>query len=129
MVCHNPQFDYSFLRLKAKKYNLDFPFPYKCFDLHSIAAVKYNEINGRFFINEDNESGMSSSAIFEFCGIQDERIRLKEGKVVKEGKPHNGLEDAKIEAECFSRLIYGKNLLPEFKNYLIPEYLKLKVWV
>ena len=126
MICHNPQFDYSFLKIKAKKYSLDFPFPYKCFDLHSIAAIKYYEINGRFFINEDNESGMNSSAIFEFCGIPDQRIRLKKGEIAKEGTPHNGLEDAKIEAECFYRLIYGKNLLPEFEQFSIPPYLKPK---
>jgi DNA polymerase III epsilon subunit-like protein len=122
MLCHNPQFDYGFLKIKTDKYNLKFPFPYKCFDLHTLAAVKYFEVNKKFLI-EDGKSAVNSAMIFEFCGLKDERIQLKEGKVVKEGKPHNGLEDAKLEAECFFRLVYGKAFLDEFKKFPVPAYL------
>jgi hypothetical protein len=38
--------------------------------------------------------------------------------------PHNGLRGAKIEAEALSRLIYGKNLLEEYKEFKIPQYLE-----
>ncbi len=121
-ICHNPQFDYGFLRIRANKYGLKFPFPYKSFDLHSIAAAKYFEINKKFLI-EEGESAMNLTNILSFCGLKDERIRLKDGKIVKEGKPHNGLEDAKLEAECFFRLVYGKNVFEEFKKFPIPKYL------
>lgn len=123
MLCHNPQFDYSFLIIKAAKYKLKFPFPHKCFDLHTIAAVKYYQLNKKF-VKEKDASAMSSSKIFEFCGIKDERIRLEEGKVVKEGKPHNGLEDAKLEAESFSRIVYGKPLLKDYEKFPVPDYLR-----
>jgi len=41
----------------------------------------------------------------------------------EEPRPHNALTGAKFEAEAFSRIVYGKPLLPEFKNYEVPKYL------
>jgi len=37
-----------------------------------------------------------------------------------EPKPHNALRGAKWEAEVFMRLLYNKNLFPEFKEFEIP---------
>ena len=50
--------------------------------------------------------------------MQDHRIStdIKTGAVIRPGVPHNALEDAKLTAECFSRLVYGKEFLPEFKS-------------
>jgi len=62
--------------------------------------------------------------ILEFCGIEDKRMQLKENEVVQEGSPHNGLEDAKLEAECLSRILYGKKILPEFESNEIPDFLR-----
>ncbi len=42
----------------------------------------------------------------------------------EETKPHNALTGAKMEAEAFSRLLFGKNLLQEFAHYSIPEFLQ-----
>ena len=42
---------------------------------------------------------------------------------ISEGIAHNALFDVKITAECFSRLMSGKNLLEEFKEFSVPEYL------
>ncbi len=67
---------------------------------------------------------MGLSKILEFCGMEDTRVLLKDGEIVKEGKPHNALEDAKLTAECFSRIVNGKNLIEEFKKFPIPEYLE-----
>jgi len=104
LVCQNPQFDIGFLWNKARKYGLEITFHYRAFDLHTLAQVKYYEKNGKFLVEEDH-SGMNLSKILEMCGKKDERIQLEEGKVVKEGKPHNALEDAKLEAECFKKLM------------------------
>ena len=41
----------------------------------------------------------------------------------EEPKPHNALTGAKMEAEAFSRLLNGKNLIKEFEKYPIPTYL------
>lgn len=110
-LCQNPQFDVAFLEIKARKYGLKKTFHYRSFDMHSIAQTKYIELNNRFLIEEDR-SGMGLTNILAFCGIKDER------------KAHNALEDAKLTAECFSRLIYGKNLLPEYSKIPVPKVLK-----
>jgi len=127
LLCHLPEFDQGFLRHKARKYfNTDpfWPDSHRPFDLHTIAQVKFFEINGKFLTKEDNNSDMGLRNILKLCGIEDERRAVREGKISREGKPHNALEDAKLTAECFSRLVYGKNLFPEYAKFKIPEYLK-----
>jgi DNA polymerase III epsilon subunit-like protein len=112
LVSHHPQFDYAFIQLKAIKYGLELPFSYRTFDLHTIAQIKYSEQKGGFLI-EDGKSKMGMSKMFELCGMKDEREVA-----------HNALEDAKLAAECFSRIVYGKNLLNEFKKFPVPAQLK-----
>lgn len=110
-VCQNPQFDIVFLEMKAGKYGLDLPFHHRAFDLHSVAQIKYFDLKKSFLI-ESGFSKMGLSQVLDFCGLKDER------------KCHNALEDAKLTAECFSRLVYGKSIFPGFKNFKIPDYLK-----
>ena len=113
LLCQNPQFDVGFLEIKAKKYGLEMPFHFRSFDLHSIAQTKYYDLHKEFLIRKNEDySGMNLTNILKFCGIEDNR------------KAHNALEDAKLTAECFSRLIYGKNLFQEYAKYEIPEVLR-----
>ncbi len=121
-ICENPQFDLGFITTKAKKYGLKPPYHHRCFDLHSIASLRYFQVNNQFLI-KDNHSDMSLPNTLRFCGIKDPRRKVEGNKVLKQGTPHNALEDCKLEAECFSRLIYGKSLLKEFAKFKIPEYL------
>jgi len=127
-ICQNPQFDYAFFRIRAAMYDLVLPLHWRAFDLHSIAQAKHSEKEGGAFLKDyDGQlmSGMGLPKICEFCGMKDPRKNLdKDGKVIAEGIPHNGLFDAKLEAECFSRLMFGKNLLPEYNKFPIPDYLK-----
>ncbi len=123
LVAHNTPFDYGFLFLRARKYELKFPFEYKTMDLHTIAFQKYFDVRGKFPI-EQGKSIMNLSNVMDFCGMKDERIQLKENNVVKEGKPHNALEDAKLEAECLSRIFFGKVLFKEYEKFSVPEELK-----
>ena len=109
-LCQNPQFDVAFLDIKAKKYKLKVPFHYRSFDLHSIAQTKYFELNKKFLIKE-NHSDMGLTNILKLCGIEDNR------------KAHNALEDCKLTGECFSRLVYGKNMFKEYSMLKIPNYL------
>ena len=122
LVAFNTPFDYGFLYLRAKKYGLEFPFSHRTFDLHVFAVARYFEIHKKLPI-EEGKSMMNLPKVIEFCGMKDKRIQLKDNKVVQEGSPHNGLEDAKIEAECLSRILYGKNLILEYKEVVIPKYL------
>jgi DNA polymerase III epsilon subunit-like protein len=122
-LCQNPQFDLGFIMLKARKYGLEVPFHHRAFDLHSIAQMKYYQINKEFLFKEDY-SNMNLSNILSFCGIKDERRHVEGDKLLSEGEEHNALGDCKLTGECFSRIIYGKGLLNEFKKFTIPDYLK-----
>lgn len=117
------QADFMFLLVKASKHGLKVPFHHRIFETHSIAALKYLQVNKKLSI-EKGHSGLNLTEILKFCGLEDNRRHVKEGQIVKEGKPHNALEDSKMSAECFSRLMYGKNLLEEFKEFPVPDYLK-----
>jgi len=110
-LCQNPFFDVGFLELKARRYGIKMPFHYRSFDLHSIAQSRYHQFRDEFLIREGH-SDMGLSNILKFCGLQDNR------------KVHNALEDCRLTAECFYRLINGKNLFPEYAQYKIPEELK-----
>jgi len=112
-VCQNPQFDWGFLTVKARKYGLKIPFHFRSFDIHSIAQTKYFQLKGKFLM-DGNHSGMNLTKALKFCGMKDER------------KKHNALEDAKLTAECFSRLIYGKGMFKEFGKFKIPRYLGVR---
>lgn len=123
LICQNPQFDFSFLAIKASKYGLKLPFHYRSFDLHSVASQKYLQVNRKLLI-ADGHSDMGLGNILHFCGMKDTRMKMEKGQVIRKGSPHNALEDAKLTAECFSRIMYGKNLLSEFKKFSVPKYLK-----
>ncbi|MEK6847877.1 MAG: 3'-5' exoribonuclease [Nanoarchaeota archaeon] len=122
-ICQNPQFDLSWLNIRVEKYGLEKTYHYRALDLHTIAQLKYKEINKKFLI-KDGHSDMNLSKILELCGMKEERMMMEKNKVVTEGKPHGAMEDCRLEGECFSRLIYGKNIFPEFSKFLVPEVLK-----
>lgn len=135
IIAQNPTFDVGFLEKKSTKYELhniravgtpdSFPLPYRSFDLHAIAQAVHMMIHGELLM-KDNRSDMGLGNVLKMCGIEDHRKKIESGKIVKEGAPHNALEDAKLTGEAFYRLMYGKNLLPEFKKFPVPEYLKKK---
>ncbi|MEK6919082.1 MAG: 3'-5' exonuclease [Nanoarchaeota archaeon] len=136
IIAQNPTFDVGFLEKKSTKYGLhdprvvggqgSFPLPYRSFDLHAVAQTVYMKIHGSLLMKDD-KSDMGLSNVLKMCGIEDLRKKLHNGVVVKEGSAHNALEDAKLTGEAFYRLMYGKNLLPEFKKFPIPDYLKQKI--
>lgn len=108
VACLHPQFDIAFLWLKMDKYGLKskgfgFPDYQRCFDLHTLAQIVYYKKNGKFLIKDDH-SDMGLRNILGMFGIEDERRGHKDGKIT-EGKPHNALEDCKLEAECFKKLL------------------------
>ena len=125
---HNVGFDVMFIQNKCIEYNLREKFHkitgQRSIDLHTLANIIYMKKNKKFKKSENGKSSMNLSSVLEFCGLKDKRMAMSNGEVIKEGKPHDALEDSKLEAECFSRLVYGKNLLPEFKKDPVPEYLE-----
>jgi len=110
MIAQHPQADFAFLETKAWKYGLDFPLGHRALDLHSITQAKYFQLNGEFLLKQDS-SEMGLGNTLKLVGMSDPR------------KAHNALEDAKLTAECFSRIVYGKSLLEEYFQFKIPKYL------
>ena len=100
---HNTHLDIKFLKRSMERYGLEWDFGYRAVDLFSIAigilknqGEKIPEINGLFDLNFDNIL---------------ERVGLKKRK-----KPYDALENARLKAEAFNRLVYGKSLFEEFQG-------------
>ncbi|WKZ30810.1 MAG: 3'-5' exonuclease [Candidatus Dojkabacteria bacterium] len=104
-------FDAFLLENEAQRWGFGTPFSYRVVDLHALAYVKYLKLNGKPYV-VDGKSKLGLRGTLEFVGMEDNR------------KIHNALEDAKLTAEAMSRIIYGQNLLPEYKQYDIPDFLK-----
>lgn len=103
--------DLQYLKTQAIRSKLEFNPGYRIVDLHSVIYGKLLELGQELPIR-DSRTDLSFDLTLKFVGINYER------------KAHNALEDARLEAESFSRILLGKNLLPEYKQYEIPEYLK-----
>jgi len=103
----NPSFDRDFMQAAANRARLDWPFAYRTIDLHSLCYMHMVK-RGITPPVEKNRSALNSTKIMEYVGIP------------SEPKPHNSLRDAKSAGEAISRLLYDKNLLPEYKKYPIP---------
>lgn len=107
IAAHNPVFDLSFLEEAARRAKVNFPLAHRSIDQHSVIAT-HILLNGGILPTEKGRSAINSDFIMKYVGIP------------TEPKPHNALNGAKWEAEALSRMLYNKNLLPEFESYKIP---------
>ena len=108
----NPSFDRDFLNNSFRRIGIDFKFAARNVDLHSVAY--YDHIKKGIAIpHKNSHSDLSLDNIAKYVGL------------IEEPKPHNALTGAKLEAEAFSRIMYGKQLLPEFESYKIPKHLEI----
>jgi DNA polymerase III epsilon subunit-like protein len=108
LVGQNPSFDRDFLNDSFGRSGISWHFSFRTLDLHTIAYVDYIR-RGLDIPTENNRTALDLDAILVYVGIP------------KEPRPHNALTGAKVEAEALSRILFGKNLLPEFTNYPMPE--------
>jgi len=106
----NPSFDRDFLHRAADRYHLEWPFAYRTIDQHSVC---FTHMIKRGVVPPilNNRSDLNSDKIMQYVGIP------------AEPHPHNALSGAKVAAEALSRLLYSKNLLPEFKDFPVPPSL------
>lgn len=108
----NPAFDRDFLNDSFHRANIDFKFAARNVDLHSVAYYDHLK-RGIAIPLKNRHSDLSLDKIARYAGL------------TEEPRPHNALNGAKFEAESFSRIMYGKQLLPEFKSYIIPKHLEI----
>src|SRR3989344_1619280 len=97
----NVGWDISMIQDKCIKFGMSEEFrrvhSQRSFDLHTISQLKFKELKGKYYLDENGKSKMNLPSILEFCGIPDERVYVKDNKVTKEGKPHDAPEDCKLE--------------------------------
>jgi len=108
----NPATDKEFLRVACEKHGIAWNFGYRTVDLHSLAYAEL--LKKGIELNADNKlSNLSLSTTLQMLGLPEQP------------KPHNSLTDAKMEAEAISRIVYKKNLLPEFSDYVVSELIPI----
>jgi len=105
----NPSFDRDFVKAACHRSHIDFPFPIRTIDTHSLAYM-HMVTRGSIppFNAEKHRSDMNLDYILNYVGIPEEP------------RPHNALTGAQCHAEVASRLLYNRLLLPEFEVYPIP---------
>ncbi len=99
----NVAFDRDFLKNAATHAHIEWRFAQRVIDLHSVAYAGLLQAGRAIPINK-NHSALSLDVILGYLGLPPEE------------KPHVGIRGARLEAECFSRLIHGKGLYPEFEG-------------
>ncbi|RLG15663.1 hypothetical protein DRN69_02640 [Candidatus Pacearchaeota archaeon] len=125
----NVAWDISIIQGKCIEYGLSKKFldihGHRGMDILTLAQERYYEIHGEYLLNKNGKHDMNLSNVLKLCGIPDERVNIQlTGEIKKEGEPHSALKDCRLEAECLSRLKFGKNLFSEYAQYKIPEVLK-----
>ena len=113
----NVSFDRDFLNAAAKQLGLDWNCGIRTVDLHTLCYLTLKKEQKEIPLQE-HKAKLSLDAIAQALGLPEEP------------KPHHALNGAKWEAECFSRLLFKKNLLDEFKQYPVidvdPKRIKSK---
>lgn len=109
LLSQNPAFDLNFVRAACHRAHIDFPFPVRTIDVHTLAYM-HMTLRGTTppFSIEKHGSTLNLDHVLSYCGIPEEP------------KPHNALMGAKCHAECASRLLSNTKLLTEFEFYAIP---------
>lgn len=102
----NPSFDRDFLNDSFGRSHIGWHFSYRTLDLNSMAYMDMIR-RGITVQQKNNRADLNLNTILNYLGLP------------SEPEPHHGLNGAKYEAEAFSRLLYGRNLLPEFTQYPI----------
>jgi DNA polymerase III epsilon subunit-like protein len=106
----NPRFDRDFLNASSERYGLK-RIPFRTIDLHTLSYIDHL-LKGVEIPLKEGVSDINLDSTLNYVGLPSEPV------------PHNALTGAKFEAEALSRIIYGKNLLDEFKKFEIPDYLR-----
>lgn len=101
---HPMALDIPIIKAACKRAGINYELSQRTVDLHSIAYSHFISWQKGIPLDENWTSNIKLDYIASYLGIWEEP------------KPHNALNWAKYEAECFARLLYWKNLLEEFKD-------------
>lgn len=105
----NVSFDRDMLRHALERAGQNWTLAHRTLDTHTMC---YMHMVKRGLVPpvdaQHKRSALNLDAIMLYCGIPEEP------------EPHNALTGAKSHAEVVSRLLYGKNLLPDFVTFPLP---------
>lgn len=106
----NVSFDRDFLRAAAERAgHTDWPFAHRTVDTHSLCYMHMVKRGLTPPVDPlHKRSALNLDAVLNYCGIP------------MEPKPHNALTGALSHAEVISRMLYDRQLLPEFRMHPIP---------
>jgi DNA polymerase III epsilon subunit-like protein len=105
----NVSFDRDYIQAACRRAHREYPFAHRTIDVHSLAWMHQIKRGLKPPVDaEHKRSALNLDAVLVYCGIPDEP------------QPHNALTGALSHAECISRLLYDKKLLPEFEEFDIP---------
>ncbi len=111
IVGENPAFDRDFMRFTLERNGKEWPLGFRTLDIHTISFLHHHE-RGVEIPHENGLSMLRLDATLNYVGLPEEQ------------KPHKAINGMLLEVEAFSRLVYGKNLLPEFAKSLLPKHIK-----
>lgn len=105
----NPSFDRDYVLEACLRAGIESPFAHRTLDTHSLVYM-HMVLHGVVppFDAEKHRTALNLDAALQYVGIPEEP------------KPHNALTGAMSHAEVASRVLYGRNLLPDFEVYPIP---------
>ncbi|KKS30459.1 MAG: Exonuclease RNase T and DNA polymerase III [Parcubacteria group bacterium GW2011_GWC2_42_11] len=105
----NVSFDRDYVQAACERAGYNYPFAHRTVDTHTIAYMHYI-LHRKEVPIAKRHSALNIEAVCAYIGIPGEP------------EPHNALTGALTHAEMFSRLVYGKKLLPEFDQYEVPTF-------
>lgn len=106
----NVFFDFYFIEKALARENLPSPLTFRIVDLHTLIYAHHIKRNTPIPI-KNQRTDIKSSKIMGYVGLPVEPF------------PHIAINGVLWETEVFSRLTLGKNLLKQFEQYPIPDYL------
>jgi len=99
------------MKATVKREHIPWIIPHRTLDLHTL-GYSYFLRHGLVPPTKNKRTALNLDFILKLVGLPEE------------ANPHHALTGAKMEAEAFSRLLFGKNLLAEFAQYPLPEIFK-----
>ncbi|MDG6918514.1 MAG: 3'-5' exonuclease [Nitrososphaerota archaeon] len=109
-----PSFDLPMLVEGLKAAGIQTRLGHRAVDMHSVFFVHLLKL-GVTPPLRDGRTALGADTILIYAGL------------FTEPKPHNALTGAKMEAEAFNRLIYGKPLFTEFVSFPVPKVIQASV--
>ena len=109
MAGQNVSFDRDMAQAAAHRAGIEWNFAHRTIDTHTLCWMHMIKAGLQPPLDvEHHRSALNLDAVLNYCGIPDEP------------EPHNALTGAMSHAECISRLLYNKPLLPEFSQFRMP---------